>query len=352
MSRSKQVPYQAQDEDYDEDGNYIGQEGEEEEWEEQQQADWLEGLEGVEHEGEEDEGDYGEGVIVMKPYKPPQPQTDLDLQHYLDPLALVNAWEGALQDLKAMHPERFLPPKDAPLSHLQQQKKAPFWHGPPPSAASTSTLPIPPPSVPSALPPTSFRPSSVHSAAAPSEVSASEQPKKRKRLTGSQKKARKQAKLDAVAQAGGSGGAQGETFAEEQAIDEDDGPSWQPDEPPHFEEPVIAAAESSPSRPEPQSLPTVHPAHAAPSPPRVPHPSSFSFVVPPMGQLPFSIPPPPPITPLTGDEPPLEAESPSQLMEAMLWSYYTAGYQTALYHAAVGVAKFKPDELGQGEEAA
>lgn len=51
---------------------------------------------------EEDEEDYGPGVTIFRapPSPEPEPTTDLAEQAYTDPLALVNAWEGALQDYK------------------------------------------------------------------------------------------------------------------------------------------------------------------------------------------------------------------------------------------------------------
>lgn len=50
---------------------------------------------------EEDEDDYGPGVVVVEAEAPePEPQTDLADEAYQDPLALVHAWEGALQDYK------------------------------------------------------------------------------------------------------------------------------------------------------------------------------------------------------------------------------------------------------------
>ncbi len=49
-----------------------------------------------------DDGDYGPGVTFFKapPSPDPEPTTDLAEHAYTDPLALVNAWEGALQDYK------------------------------------------------------------------------------------------------------------------------------------------------------------------------------------------------------------------------------------------------------------
>ncbi|GAA5873569.1 hypothetical protein JCM8547_005620 [Rhodosporidiobolus lusitaniae] len=310
--------------------------------------------------GAYDDDDYGEGVTVISHAEPFEPSTDLSDVHYLDPLALVNAWEGALSDLKGMHPERFLPPTEPPRSLAQKQAKAPFWYGPPPSAASTSKNPPPAPSAASfafsqSLPsPVSTR------AVSESSVFQAEQPKKRKRLTGSQKKARKQAKLEAAA-LNGSGRHEGEDGEEEEVqgkVQMETNGEVPLNIPTHLI-PTTASLPppAGPSQPPPPSLPhpelSSHPSASltpAAAPPPPPRPSSFSFLVPPAGRLPQTpsgFPQPPPITPLTGEEPPLEAESPEQLLEAALWSWYTAGYQTALYHAAVGVAKFKHEAPGK-----
>ncbi|GAA5894444.1 hypothetical protein JCM6882_004824 [Rhodosporidiobolus microsporus] len=357
MSRSKHRVYQADDADFDEHGNRVPLPPQDED-----EGDWAEGDEWGEREfdtAEDGYGDdeYGPGVTVIRAEKPAAPQTDLEDECYLDPLALVNCWESALLDLKAMHPERFLPPTEAPRSLAQMQAKAPIWYGPPSSAASTSKLPPPPSSTTSSFLPTAFAPPSVTvrpehlsiDTDQPIEEEEEEDqplPKKRKRLTGSQKKARKAAKLEAAASAGMSGKGK-----ERAAADEDDGPTYLPDKPAGFEaeeEDLQRLPPGGPSQPPPPShalpsFPALPPSLSAAPPPPPPHPSSFAFLVPPMGRLPprGSLAGPPPITPLTGEEPPLEAESPAGLLEAMMWSYYTAGYQTALYHAAIGVAKFK-----------
>ncbi|GAA6004024.1 hypothetical protein JCM10207_006520 [Rhodosporidiobolus poonsookiae] len=352
MSRTKHAVYEAHDED--DPTQHDWQQGEE--GEEEGDYGWGDDYDGADG----DDDDYGEGVTIIRaPPKPAAPQTDLAVESYLDPLALVNAWEGALLDLKDMHPERFLPPTEAPRSLAQKQARAPIWYGPPPSAASTSKLPPPPASAPQPLSahtiPSAFSTTSISN----DSHAAQEQPKKRKRLTGSQKKARKQAKLAAASVAGGAVSIAGEQAYEEDEGDTgayDEGPAFQPDSPPHFPAPALPVA--GPSQPPPLSsapkaaspIPSSSAAPAHPSLARPPHPSSFSFLVPPIGRLPHSIPPPPPITPLSGGEPSLEPESADQLLEAMLWSYYTAGYQTALYHAAVGVAKFKHEAPTNGAD--
>lgn len=81
--------------------------------------------------------------------------------------------------------------------------------------------------------------------------------------------------------------------------------------------------------------------------PHLPTPTTF---VPPSTpsslSLPTSFPPPPPIVELTDAELSAVAEegaedskeSPEELLQAALWAWYNAGYQTGLYHAAAGVA--------------
>ncbi|BGP02066.1 SMN domain-containing protein [Rhodotorula toruloides] len=350
---SASTVYEAHDEDWDEQGVWIGDSagGDAGDWEGEGEGgsavEWAD-------EGAEDD-DFGSGVTVVRRTNLAEDNelmaTDLSLDAYLDPLALVNAWEGALTDFKFMHPDRFLPPTEAPLSLVQRQTKAPIWYGPPPSAASTSKLPPQPPvqtvsSSTSALANghTIFREPSVTPSDSPAPGT-----KKRKRLTGSQKKARKAAKLAAATTA--TGGDEDESAVQEEDVEAQESRG------------VAATAPFGPAAPHsPTYTPTSPKISRAPhlfSPPIPPpaastsastsrtplgpqHPSSFTFVVPPVSSLPTTFPPPPPIAPLTGDEPALEAETPEALLEAALWSWYTAGYQTALYHAAVGVAKFKP----------
>ncbi|GAA5899581.1 hypothetical protein JCM5296_006950 [Sporobolomyces johnsonii] len=289
--------YHANDEDWNEQGHYVGEHSPEAE-----PGDWTQ--------GQEDEDDFGPGVTVSssKPAKQEKPiVSDVQDEAYFDPLALVNCWELALLDLKMQHPDRFLPPTEAPLALSQKQTKAPLWYGPPPlppvaSTSKATAAPSPPPSFDL---PTSHEPE-------PDSTGS----KKRKRLTGSQKKARKQARL---------------LMQEE---DDARGPSFQPDSPPHLPSSLQLRPRprTTPPPPPPQSLPSL----------RLPLPP------PPIARLPTSFPSPPPITPLTGDEPPLDAETPEQLLEAALWSWFTCGYQTALYHASVGVATFRSSEAGTG----
>ncbi|GAA6060250.1 hypothetical protein JCM10212_003490 [Sporobolomyces blumeae] len=324
----------------------------------------------------EDEGEFGPGVTVV--YSKPDEQrevvrivSDLPDEAYSDPLSLVNCWEEALYELKASHAERFLPPRESPRSLSQRQAKAPFWHGPsstvpvPAPVASTSKSPYVPPassSKPSARASTLIPSTSMTASAYVSDEPA---PKKRKRLTGSQKKARKLAKLEQASGCSDSGSAQ--TTRDGRASgrldrgrvddddDEDDGPTYQPESPNFDPESLPEETDSGPPLQRPARDPaaaviqrivgpqqvdppppvatttTVSPSHPEPEWPR------------PVGALPRSFPAPPPIMPLTGDENELEPESPENLLQAALWSWYTAGYQTALYHASVGVATFKAD---------
>ncbi|GAA5991722.1 hypothetical protein JCM10908_001111 [Rhodotorula pacifica] len=360
--------------------------------------------------GQDDDNDeYGPGVTIFAEAEEdgiePEPTTDLADQAYADPLALVNAWEGALQDYKDSHPNQFLPPTEAPRSLAQKQTKAPFWYGPPPSEASTSKLAM---VTTTAKTSNSKQPHEAVEVTYESYFGATAQGgscppleqeqgrgaedeeeeeeeganrRKRKRLTGSQKKARKAAKLGIKSHTtprggtdngGGGGGGAGDSLSSPagHAAVREPSPVYSPRsprmqaapevEPPAtgstpFPFPVPAGSATDPSLssvPPAAALPPTArpdtgqepPLHSAPPPP----PSAFRFVVPPMTSLPTRFPPPPAITPLTGHEPPLDAETPEQLLESALWSWYSAGYQTALYHAAVGVAKFAPSENENG----
>lgn len=255
------------------------------------------------------------------------------------------------------------------------------WYGPPPSAASTSKLP-------SQLPIHTVSASAStlangHTVFREPSVTPSDSPapgtKKRKRLTGSQKKARKAAKLAAATTAAAGDEEECPAGAEDH---DDEHATPQTAVPPRRGPPSPTYTPSSPKISRTGHPPSPSPPPAASTsasatltrPIGPQHPSSFSFVVPPVSSLPTTFPPPPPIAPLTGDEPALEAETPEALLEAALWSWYSgffrsrspvlshctravfergeithrhhcfaaAGYQTALYHAAVGVAKFKP----------
>ncbi|GAA5897592.1 uncharacterized protein JCM6883_006748 [Sporobolomyces salmoneus] len=353
--------YEAYDEDYLDDNEYN--EGGEEE------STFI--LNGEDYDEEAaDEDDYGPGVTVSwssKPVRKEKPVSDVAEEAYLDPLGLVNCWEEALLELKAAHVDRFLPPAEAPRSLAQRQAKAPLWYGP-----STVPNPLPIASTSQLL---SAQPSSsasseqaqAFSITPVSRESVEPATKKRKRLTGSQKKARKAAKLannpatssnTTVYQSGRvlnpSHDTKGKSRAEEEEEDDrSQSPGYEPQSPnleshllPVQPQPVasaegrqvpphLVATQPSPIQPRSDNSASPRSTNGLPPPPA-------PFVV--LSKLPISFPPPPPITPLTGQEPALEPETSESLLESALWSWYTAGYQTALYHASVGVATFKPSE--------
>lgn len=175
------------------------------------------------------------------------------------------------------------------------------------------------------------------------------QRRKRKRLTGSQKKARKAAKLGLKSTAGGSSGGGGGGGADAaETTSRQPSPTYSPRSP-KFQaaaQPVdVPATTSSASANVPSSLLPSNsastlaaaqtsdipiPSNNGPSPsgpaigaPPPPPPSAFRFLVPPMSTLPRRFPAPPAITPLTGTEPPLDPETPEQLLESALWSWYS-----------------------------
>ncbi|GAA5959489.1 hypothetical protein JCM3765_002344 [Sporobolomyces pararoseus] len=364
--------YEAHD-DYDEEEEYYeGEEGGEY---------WINDQTVGEDEEEADEDEFGPGVTISgtsKPRKQEVPVSDVDEGAYLDPLGLVNCWEEALMDLKAAHPDRFLPPSDAPRSPSQRQAKAPLWHGPstlpnPAPIASTSKLSAAQIEIvgPSASPRSS---QTLSYSVSPLPGNGAEPPtKKRKRLTGSQKKARKAAKLannpeTSTSTAYQSGKVLNPTQMSKGKSREEDGdtrsesPDYEPQSP-NFAQPKLSTesnptpsvvvdrqlpphltssrATVQPSQNGSQNRATVSTSQVSPAPIAAPPPPPPSVV---LSRLPLSFPSPPPITPLTGQEPALEPETSESLLESALWSWYTAGYQTALYHASVGVATFKPSE--------
>ncbi|GAA5922182.1 hypothetical protein JCM3775_003519 [Rhodotorula graminis] len=297
----------------------------------------------------------------------PEPTSDLADLAYLDPLALVKAWECALDDLKEAHQERFLPPTQAPVALAQKQAKASFWYGPPPSEASTSKLSVvaPPPLEPA--PAASIVAVSTEPSGHVEHIEYDAPPaKKRKRLTGSQKKARKVAKLGGGERASSRASSAVQVDAPEHdlehahAHERDVEPELEPQargEPERESEeprarPLIGPSQPSTTLPIASSLfPSFPPAPPIDArPPASARAGAAPFpVVPPVASLPSSFPPPPTIPPLTGTEPALEPETPEQLLEQALWSWFTAGYQTALLHAAAGVARFAPSGAqGQG----
>lgn len=102
--------------------------------------------------------------------------------------------------------------------------------------------------------------------------------------------------------------------------------------------------------PPPHSIPSLAspsaPTSTNPAGPHLPTPTAFiPPPAPPSLSLPASFPPPPPIVELSAEELAAVAEagdegkeSPEELLQAALWAWYNAGYQTGLYHAAAGVA--------------
>lgn len=114
--------------------------------------------------------------------------------------------------------------------------------------------------------------------------------------------------------------------------------------------PIIGPTQPSPALPlDSPSFPAFPPAPPVGARPPTTGSTSASPsfpAIPPVASLPSSFPPPPTIPPLTGTEAPLAPETPEQLLEQALWSWFTAGYQTALLHAAAGVARFAPSEGG------
>ena len=152
--------------------------------------------------------------------------------------------------------------------------------------------------------------------------------KKRKRLTGSQKKARKAAKL---ANSGFSNGrvpaAKGsKTRIEDNDEEEDEAgsksPEYRPQSPEFVPQPEDADQEppvqfALPTQPIPQPRTTSPQPQTQTSQPLAVKPSAA-------GRLPLTFPAPPPITPLTGSEPALDPETPESLLESALWSWYTA----------------------------
>ncbi|GAA5941539.1 uncharacterized protein JCM15063_001615 [Sporobolomyces koalae] len=299
-----------------------------------------------------DEDEYGPGVTITwsrsASTKKRESQrgsvSDVALEAYLDPLALVNCWEEALFELKAAHPGRFLPPRDAPRPLSQRQAKAPLWYGPsstlpdPTPVASTSKLPDPASDAPSAATVIA----AAYSTKLP-ETFEPGQPKKRKRLTGSQKKARKAAKLSSSST---NQPPRSDIGEEEEEEERSRSPMYAPASP-NFNPNLDLA--SNPKELPPHLVPTapIRVVDSVPTEPKRTNPPVSSHPAPPQKpqppRLPSSFPSPPPITRLTGQEPRLEPETRENLLESALWSWYTAGYQTALYHAAMGVATFKPE---------
>jgi hypothetical protein len=178
--------------------------------------------------------------------------------------------------------------------------------------------------------------------------------KKRKRLTGSQKKARKAAKLANNPTASSSTAYQtGKVLnpnhdSKKPAREEDEevnarsqSPDYEPQSPNlaqtslpdqpsnatstndrHIPPHLIpnTAVQSNPAQPANQAPSSSSTLNGGASNP-VPRPPAPSVV---LSKLLISFPSPPPITPLTGQEPALEPETSESLLESALWSWYTA----------------------------
>ncbi|GAA5876988.1 hypothetical protein JCM16303_006361 [Sporobolomyces ruberrimus] len=365
---------------------YDRSEDEDEEYGEGVQEEYFVNDEAVEPDWDEaDEDDYGPGVTVSWNKSTRQEikvvVSDVPEEAYLDPLGLVNCWEEALSELKEAHTDRFLPPSEAPRSTFQKQTRAPLWYGAstipnPAPVPSTSKLPSPRDTSPAPTPTaTSHNATNKRPQPVPNSVLDTHDeeplPKKRKRLTGSQKKARKAAKLahqssapsstaytsgrvlnpSHVASSSSKEKARalddGDHEAEGQAEARSNSPDYQPQSPTFATSSLESSTQGRTGREVPPHLATL--LSTQPSPPRqqAETPTSTASVArPPQpayvpSSIPTTFPSPPPITPLTGHEPALEPETSESLLESALWSWYTAGYQTALYHASVGVATFK-----------
>ncbi|ORY42973.1 hypothetical protein BCR35DRAFT_311236 [Leucosporidium creatinivorum] len=230
--------------------------------------------------------------------------SDVPESAYWDETALTNCWMSALADYKFQHPSNFGPPREAPRTQLQKHSFAPLWYGPapvvPPSGASTT--------------------------------SSSKSSKKKSQAA----KRKAAAKVDTP------------SFAE---------PSTKKHKTTHTAPQPPSSPRYTPASPSfqralsleapPHSIPIVAPPSAPTiAGPHLPSPSSFlPPPAPPALSLPKSFPPPPPIVELTAEELASVAEggdegkeSPEELLQAALWAWYNAGYQTGLYHAAAGVA--------------
>lgn len=225
------------------------------------------------------------------------------------------------------------------------------WYGPPPSEASTSKLPAPTAYKDLILPTAGaigededdeeedqYAPQPVEWQAWKEQQEEAVNPKKRKRLTGSQKKARKLAKMGRGESNGAGSGDQKKKAAKSSPARKDavlptananpsaTAQTTASEAPAPTAAPTAAPAPAPPPAPAPAPppAPALAPPPASAAPPTLPPPSAFRFVVPPISSLPRHFPSPPKITPLTGNEPPLEPESSEQLLESALWSWYSA----------------------------
>lgn len=79
--------------------------------------------------------------------------------------------------------------------------------------------------------------------------------------------------------------------------------------------------------------------------PQLPTPATFAPPIPrfPTGTAPRSYPSPPPIV-ATDSADGVGSGTPEELLQEALWSWFNAGYQTALYHASLGAASAMREE--------
>ncbi|KAK4697403.1 hypothetical protein P7C70_g8218, partial [Phenoliferia sp. Uapishka_3] len=287
--------YVANDDDweYDQYGNPIAAGGlEEEEGEEEGDGDWDDGAEDDmlgEWEG------TGKTVVKAVPLNKERLHSDVPDEAFWDDSSLVRCWAAALVDFKYHHPSKFAPLVEAPRTPKQKCLAAPLWFG-------------------------RFEESNKAARVyAPAETHKASTKRKKKEKT----KDAKRVKFDT-------------------AVDTPSSPKWAPQSPGYqralspalSEPPALSLAETSTSSPSVALNPVV-------AEPVLPSPKSFVPSIPP---LPTSItarlyPAPPSIVPVDPtDAPDAGTETPEELLQNALWSWYNAGYQTALYHASMGVA--------------
>ncbi|KAI5481504.1 hypothetical protein MNV49_004261 [Pseudohyphozyma bogoriensis] len=280
--------------------------------------------------GEGDEEWYEDGVVQEEVWEeeeevPPSPPkvtkvSDVPPEAYHDDFALVSCWEAALLDFKYHHPSKFAPLREAPRKAEQKHQAAPLWYGPAPKLPSP-TKPTKPKKKPNKR--------KAKSTSAEPSADASFQPSTK----------RKRSKL----------------------VQYDDGPTWSPRSPefqrapsPSPKLPTIALPPprktfAGPQLPSPSSFvpPTLPPSASSHSIPSASASATSSTPILTSSKLVArAYPSPPPIPEgdvdldmrnvngrggAGGSE-----DSPEELLQAALWSWYNAGYQTALYHAALG----------------
>ncbi|KAL8284214.1 hypothetical protein RQP46_004963 [Phenoliferia psychrophenolica] len=282
--------YIANDDDYeyDQNGNLVPVATGEAYDEDEEEGDWGE------------DGDLGGSWEAAGPSKAPKPApakaeripSDVPDEAYWDDSALVRCWTAALVDFKYYHPSRFAPLVEAPRTPRQKSAAAPLWFGsfePPKSKQSTSGK-----------------------TASPAPATTKSKKRRAKDRTKERETDAKRVKLDAPLS-----------------------PRWQPKSP-EFQRAASPSTEPAlaPVPPPPSRRPIVGPV--------LPTPAAFSppIVRALIASAPRSYPAPPPIAPIAPVEPSDEpAATPEELLQDALWSWYNAGYQTALYHASLATPK-------------